>query len=222
MFFRATEPERCFGGLIGMQTAPPAHNPFLSAASSPAHRQLLPRLARRDHAGSGAKAWITPGLEASTAFINLSAGLVCVFEDVHGRILTHQQIGNLGLSAQQAWNQAAATLRATAATTSGIEFFSRPASVSLGRGVPNGVEIRGGPHTAAAWCAHPNTFAVLHAHFTSVLQPARGLVFFSRDQKELFIFDADAWDVGQALGSEGVLLYSVGFPLLMHDSVALV
>lgn len=209
------EPKWVRRGLIGMQTT------LLASVPTFTDHQLFPRLARRDQLGSGgAKAWITPGFGASTAYISLSPGLVCTFEGTDGHVLTHQEIGSLGLTVHQAWNKAALSLRATVATRTGVEFFSRPASVTLGPDAPGGVEIRGGSHTAAAWCAHPSTFGLVHAHFSAVLNPRRGLTFFSRDQRELFIFDADQFDVARALGHDGVLLYSLGFPLLVSTSVA--
>lgn len=185
------------------------------------HQRLLPRLARReDITGSGSKAWITPGFSASTAFISLSPGLVCVFDGVatdgHSAGLTHQQIGTLGLTAHQAWNAAADTLRATAVAGGGVEFWSRPASVALGDDAPHGIEIRGGVHTAAAWLAHPKTFEIIHRHFVTVLAPESELSYFSRDQRELFIFDAHRDDIAQCLGSVPLMRYSLGFPLLLR------
>ena len=206
-----------FRGLIHMQTTLLGHR-----SVSPINHQLFPRLARRDpHETSSAKAWKTPGFGASTAFVSLSPGLVCAFEGPDGEVLTHQEVGDLGLSPHQAWNAAAQSLRATAITAAGVQFFSRPASVALGSHAPRGVEVRGDLHTAAAWCAHPLTFGMLHAHFSSVLSPTRDLVFFSRDQRELFVFDADQFDVARALGHEGVLLFSLGFPLLARTRVSL-
>lgn len=185
------------------------------------HQQLLPRLARReDITASGSKAWITPGFSASTAFISLSPGLVCVFDGVgadgHAEGLTHQQIGSLGLTAHQAWNAAADTLRATAVAANGVEFWSRPASVALGDGAPHGIEVRGGVHTAAAWLSHPKTFEVIHRHFRTVLAPESELSYYSRDQRELFIFDAHRDVVAQRLGTAPLMRYSLGFPLLLR------
>lgn len=186
-----------------------------------AHQQLHPRLARRELITSGgSKAWITPGFGASTAFISLSPGLVCVFDAAagpgDGEALTHQEIGSLGLTAHQAWNAAADTLRATAVTEGGVEFWSRPAAVALGDRAPHGVEVRGGAHTAAAWLAHPRTFEVIHTHFTTVLAPSVELTYFSRDQRELFIFDAHRDDIMRALGPAALMRYSLGFPLLLR------
>lgn len=185
------------------------------------HQQLYPRLARREEiTAGGSKAWITPGFSASTAFISLSPGLVCVFDGVAPQSdeqgLTHQEIGSLGLTAHQAWNAAAETLRATAVTTSSIEFWSRPAAVKLGAAAPHGVEVRGGVHTAAAWLAHPRTFEVIHTHFSTVMAPSSELSYYSRDQRELFIFDAHRDDIAQALGPVPLMRYSLGFPLLLR------
>lgn len=185
------------------------------------HQQLNPRLARRDEiTAGGSKAWITPGFSASTAFISLSPGLVCVFDSADGTVdgapLTHQQIGSLGLTAHQAWNAAADTLRTTAVTESGVEFWSRPAAVELGDGAPPGVEVRGGAHTAAAWLAHPRTFEIIDTHFSTVLAPSSELSYFSRDQRELFIFDAHRDDIRRALGPVSLMRYSLGFPLLLR------
>lgn len=191
------------------------------------HPTIVPRLARRNDVAHGSRAWITPGFSSSTAFISLSPGLVCVFdgaegaEGIEGEGLTHQQIGKLGFTAHQAWNAAATALRATALTDMGVEFWARPASVALGHVCPDGLEVRGGAHTAAAWLAHPRTFATIHDHFLSVLDPVGELTFMTRDQRELFVFDAPVGDLAAAFGFGNLLRYSVGFPLMMRRDPAM-
>lgn len=205
--------------------APSTSAPAAEAGAYP-HQRITPRLARRDGvAPASSRAWITPGFGASTAFISLSPGLVCVF-DAPGRAgLTHQDIGALGMSTHQAWNAAAGTLLNTATSGNCLQVWVRDAAVALGEGAPRGVEIRGGAVPAASWLAHPRTFNALQAHCTGVFEaqgrsPQRELTYLSRDQRELFVFAAPAHDVAQALGPAGVVRYSLGFPLLYAPRAA--
>ena len=50
-----------------------------------------------------------------------------------------------------------------------------------------------------------------------MLRPETGLVYATRDGRELFVFDAHAEDVARCLPGADVLSYSVGFPLLYGD-----
>ena len=81
------------------------------------------RLARLDSAGS--RACIQAGFAASTAYISLSPGLVCMFGSPSGTGLTHQDIGAAGFSAHQLWNAAAAQLTEKAQRPHGAEFLVR-------------------------------------------------------------------------------------------------
>lgn len=203
-----------------------ASSPTAAPAELHPHQTITPRLARRDVvAPASARAWISPGLGASTAFISLSPGLVCVF-DAPGRAgLTHQDIGAMGMSTHQAWNAAAETLVGTATHGSCLELWVRDAAISLGEGAPRGLEIRGGTAPAASWLAHPRTFGALQTHCAGVFESRwrvtpRELTYLSRDQRELFVFAAPAHEVAQAVGSPGVVRYSLGFPLLYATRAA--
>lgn len=183
---------------------------------------LRPRLAlRNDLTASGSRAWITPGFGASTAYISLSPGLVCVFDSPECSGLTHQQIGKLGASAHMAWNAAARALRATAVRATGIEFHVRPASVALSPAAPEGVEVRGLDSPPASWLAHPLTFATINAHFAAVWDTQSPLTYYSRDQRELFVFTSPEDEVVALLGARGVLRYSLGFPLVVKQESAM-
>lgn len=183
--------------------------------------KLHPRLARLDDLNRNAThRWITPGFSASTAYISLSPGLICVFDQPGREALNHQDIGALGLTAHQAWNAAAQTLRVTALRKDGVEFPARPAAVALGATCPPGLEVGGTGVPPAAWLAHPRTFTMLDAHFRCVLDHAGPLTYLSRDQQELFVFTADTEEVTSALGHRGVMRYSLGFPLLVHREAA--
>lgn len=177
---------------------------------------LTPRLARRaTGALAASRSWLTPGFGSSTAYINLSPGLVCVFDSGEVKGLTHQGIGAAGMTAHQAWNAAAAQLEPRAYRSSGIEFMVRSPAVALGGGgLPPGFEVDGHGCAAASWVAHPRTFTLLHRHFEAVMRPAHGLVFATRDERELFVFDAPAETVVALMPKAAVMTYSVGFPLL--------
>lgn len=186
-----------------------------------ASRLITPRLARRAGVASAtSRAWVAPEFGASTAFISLSPGLVCVFDAPGERGLTHQAIGARGLSVQQAWNASADTLLSSASRGDNLEFWVRPAGASLGQAAPAGFEIRGGAVPAASWLAHPRTFNALHAHCADVFAAEGDLTFFSRDQRELFVFTAPEGEVIAALGEQWLFRYSLGFPLLAHREPA--
>lgn len=171
------------------------------------------RLAHLDNAGS--RASIQAGFAASTAYISLSPGLVCMFDSPSGTGLTHQDIGAAGFSAHQLWNAAAAQLTEKAQRPHGAEFLVRCPSVALGgTDLPRGFEVDGHGIPAAWWLAHPRPFSLLHRHFEAVLRPGTGLVYASRDGRELFVFDADASELSARLPGADVWTYSVGFPLL--------
>lgn len=175
------------------------------------------RLARRDDVApaSSSRSWLTPGFSASTAFINLAPGLVCVFSDGTGPALTHQQIGELTPSANQLWNSAADRLAARALVDTGIEFLVRSPEAALERtNLPPGFEINGHGVPPTAWLAHPKTFTVMHRHFETVLDPRHELVYATRDDHDLFVFDAPLHQVREMIGRGTVMTYSVGFPLM--------
>lgn len=165
---------------------------------------------------SSSRTWLTPGYSTSTAFINLSPGLVCVFAGADGPALTHQQVGEAAPSTRQLWNDAADQLARRALVDTGIEFLVRCPSVVLGETHLRGYEVDGHGVPAASWLAHPKTFTLLHRHFESVLQPAHELVYVTLDERDLFVFDAPAADVAALLPRAAVLTYSVGFPLLRN------
>lgn len=174
------------------------------------------RLARVDSAET--RACIAAGFGASTAFISLSPGLVCVFDSPTATGLTHQEVGAAGVSAHQLWNAAAAQLVSRAQRDDGVEFLVRCPSAALAcEELPHGFEVDGHSAPAAWWLAHPQPFTLLHRHFEAVLRPKTGLTYATRDGRELFVFDAHAEDVARCLPGADVLSYSVGFPLLYGD-----
>ncbi|PLA27969.1 hypothetical protein CYJ45_05665 [Corynebacterium coyleae] len=186
----------------------------------PVHQDAIElRLARRDDVApsSSSRSWLTPGFSASTAFINLAPRLVCVFTVDDGPALTHQQIGELTPSMNQLWNGAADRLAKRALVDTGVEFLVRnPAAALEQTGLPPGLEVGGHGVPPTAWLAHPKTFTVMHRHFQTVLDPHHELVYATRDDQELFIFDAPLHHVRDILGRGALMTYSVGFPL-MHD-----
>lgn len=174
------------------------------------------RLARVDSAET--RACIAAGFGASTAFISLSPGLVCVFDSPTATGLTHQEVGAAGVSAHQLWNAAAEQLVSRAQREDGVEFLVRCPSAALDvETLPRGFEVDGHGSPAAWWLAHPRPFTLLHRHFEAVLRPETGLTYATRDGRELFVFDAHAGDVARCLPGADVLSYSVGFPLLYGD-----
>lgn len=173
------------------------------------------RLAHVD--GAATRARIAAGFSTSTAFISLSPGLVCVFDSPTSTGLTHQEVGAAGVSAHQLWNAAAEQLISRAQRDDGVEFLVRCPSVALDCDeLPRGFEVDGHDSPAAWWLSHPRPFTLLHRHFEAVLRPETGLVYATRDWRELFVFDADADEVARQLPGANVLAYSVGFPLLRH------
>lgn len=188
---------------------------LLQPAPAPAAAITL-RLARVDSAET--RACIAAGFGASTAFISLSPGLVCVFDSPTATGLTHQEVGAAGVSAHQLWNAAAAQLVSRAQRDNGVEFLVRCPSAALAcEELPHGFEVDGHSAPAAWWLAHPQPFTLLHRHFEAVLRPKTGLTYATRDGRELFVFDAHAEDVARCLPGADVLSYSVGFPLLYGD-----
>lgn len=185
---------------------------LLQPAPAPAATITL-RLARVDSAKT--RACIAAGFGASTAFISLSPGLVCVFDSPTATGLTHQEVGVAGFSVHQLWNAAAEQLVSRAQREDGVEFLVRCPSAALDcEQLPRGFEVDGHGTPAAWWLAHPQTFTLLHRHFEAVLCPETGLVYATRDGRELFVFDAGADEVARCLPGADVLAYSVGFPLL--------
>lgn len=173
------------------------------------------RLARVDSAET--RACIAAGFASSTAFISLSPGLVCVFDSPTASGLTHQEIGAAGLSAHQLWNAAADQLAGRAQRPEGAEFLVRCPSAALDCAeLPRGFEVDGHGVPAAWWLAHPQPFTLLQRHFEAVLKPEHGLVYATRDARELFVFDAEPAEVARCLPGADVMSYSVGFPLLCH------
>lgn len=188
---------------------------LLQPAPAPAAAITL-RLARVDSAET--RACIAAGFGASTAFISLSPGLVCVFDSPTATGLTHQEVGAAGMSAHQLWKAAAAQLVSRAQRDNGVEFLVRCPSAALDcEELPRGFEVDGHSAPAAWWLAHPQPFTLLHRHFEAVLRPKTGLTYATRDGRELFVFDAHAEDVARCLPGADVLSYSVGFPLLYGD-----
>lgn len=173
------------------------------------------RLARLD--GAQSRACIQAGFGSSTAFISLSPGLVCVFDSPTASGLTHQEVGAAGLSTHQLWNAAAEQLTGRAQRAEGVEFLVRCPSVAIDcEHLPRGFEVDGHGVPAASWLAHPQPFTLLHRHFEAVMRPDTGLVYASRDGRELFVFDAAVAEVAACLPGANVATYSVGFPLLRH------
>ncbi|MGV0373242.1 hypothetical protein ACUY2A_07640 [Corynebacterium pilbarense] len=173
------------------------------------------RLAHVD--GAATRARIAAGFSTSTAFISLSPGLMCVFDSPGSTGLTHQEVGAAGVSVHQLWNVAAEQLISHAQRDDGVEFLVRCPSVALDCDeLPRGFEVDGHDSPAAWWLSHPRPFTLLHRHFEAVLRPETGLVYATRDWRELFVFDADADEVAGRLPGANVLVYSVGFPLLRN------
>lgn len=180
---------------------------------------ILPRLARRcEVTSSSSRAWLTPGFGASTAYISLAPGLVCVFDSDSVQGLTHQFIGAMGLTVHQAWNSAARTL-STDLLEGRVTLDYELAEDSLGSVVPKGVRVRSSAGYAASWLAHPQLFSTLYSHVDRVLLPHHELLFYSRDQQELYVFDAPLDDVLRLAKPEHVMRYSVGFPLSCDSRV---
>ncbi len=185
------------------------HRPAISAAtdtSAALHAVPAPRARVVKKHG-----WASPGSSTSPAYISLSRDHVALLRAPDGRLLTPIDLGQMELSTRQAWDSAADTLLRTQAGR--IEFTVRNASFALGDFSPRGLEVRGGVHPPAAWLAHPWTFTMLHAHFSSVLSPREDLVFVSRDHRDLFVLDSDVHTVCALFPRATVFTYSLGFPV---------
>lgn len=175
---------------------------------------LIPRLTRR-----GTRFWLSPGFGASTAYINLSPGLVSVFSGSEEDPVSHQTLGLAGLTAHQAWNAAAAELAPRASCGGHVEFHVRCPTVTLKeRELPRGFEVDGHGAPAAAWLAHPRTFTLLHNHFLAVMDPQEELAYMTRDDRDLYVFDARPMSLARIFPRAAVMTYSVGFPLLHGGS----
>ena len=149
----------------------------------------------------------------NAAFISLSTALVCLMEFEDGTILTHQDVGKLGMSVHHVWNLVAQNVLRTQPSTDMVEFRVRNASFSIGDDCPRGYEVRAPAGHAAAWLAHPRTFALLHRHFSSVLPPVHELLYATRDNRELFVFDSTIEAVARVLPTATIIRHSLGFPL---------
>ncbi|OIR42576.1 hypothetical protein BJP08_04555 [Corynebacterium sp. NML140438] len=143
---------------------------------------------------------------------------MCVFDSDSVQGLTHQFIGAMGLTVHQAWNSAARTL-STDLLEGRVTLDYELAEDSLGSVVPNGVRVRSSAGYAASWLAHPQLFSTLYSHADRVLLPHNELLFYSRDQQELYVFDAPLDDVLRLAKPEHVMRYSVGFPLSCDSRV---
>lgn len=157
------------------------------------------------------KGWASPGSSVSPAYISLSRDHVALLKAPDGRLLSPIDLGQMELSTRQAWDAAAETLLRT--QRGQIKFTVRNASFALGDSAPRGFEVHGDSHPPAAWLAHPRTFNVLHTHFSDVLSPRVGLVFLTRNHRELFVLDAEAHDVRELFPRAAVFTYSLGFPV---------
>lgn len=184
---------------------------------------VIPRLAWRDERyGTGPYAWVTRGLNSSTAYVSLSRGLACIFDAPVSRALSHQQVGHLGFTEHQIWNAAGAALaRSAAPSGASAEFWVRDAHLALSevqRGcgqIPRGVQIQARGHTAAGWLAHPQPFTVLHTHLMKVLRPTHELIYYVGADDSLFAFDASPRKIAETVGWDRLIRYSLGFPLLV-------
>ena len=188
-----------------------AANNRAAAGPYPAAVAVLHAIPVPRHRAVKSKGWASPGSSASPAYISLSRDHVALLKTTDGRLLTPIDLGQMELSTRQAWDTAADALLST--QKGRIEFTVRNATFALGDTAPRGLEVRGGTHPPAAWLAHPRTFSVLHTHFTDVLSPQTGLVFVTRDHKELFVLDADAHEVKERFPRAAVFTYSLGFPI---------
>ncbi|RSZ62111.1 hypothetical protein EAH68_10375 [Corynebacterium hylobatis] len=86
----------------------------------------------------------------------LCATFVCGNSDV-----SYRGLGELDLSARQAWELAARNLITRARTPEGIRVLSRPHADGLQVAMP------GAP--AESWLAHPHTFTILDRHLAELL-----------------------------------------------------
>jgi hypothetical protein len=96
----------------------------------------------------------------TVATISLSRELCTAF--VCGdRDVSYRGLGELDLSARQAWQLAADNLLARAQTPEGIRVLTRAHADGLQVAMP------GAP--ASSWLAHPHTFTILDGHLTELL-----------------------------------------------------
>lgn len=175
--------------------------------------RLYPRLARRaEISASSSRAWLTPGFGASTAYISLGAGLVCVFDthDITG--LSHQFIGSLGLTPHQAWKSATHSLLRSCQDEEALTISA--STLDVASTTPRGVQLHCREASPASWLTHPELFSTLHNYMHTVLTPQHELLYFSRDQQELFIFDSTLSALSGSVERGHVMRFSVGFPLL--------
>lgn len=127
--------------------------------------QLLPTLRSAD--------WTTrrglsdDGFSDSLAFISLSRELCASFH-CDGRDVSYRGLGELDLSAQQAWDTAAHNLINRAYSAEGIQFRTRAASLILSTGAP-GIQVATQRSNATDWLAHPRTFTILDNHLSQLL-----------------------------------------------------
>nr|VDG63302.1 Uncharacterised protein [Streptococcus thermophilus] len=149
----------------------------------------------------------------SPAYVNLSPDVVAVLVSEDGHLLSQIDLWDRGLSVKQAWDSAAYTLLGSQASTR-IEFQVRNASCALGKTAPRGFEIGPFDVPPVAWLSHPRTFQMLHQHFLEVLAPTTGLVYVSRDHRDLFVLDTTVETAAQAVPHASVMTYSLGFPLV--------
>lgn len=158
--------------------------------------------------------WGSPQFCASSAYIALSRELSCVLVDTSGLILSHQRIGEMGVSVHEAWNRVANTILDNVLCNGRVEFWVRGAHHLLGPKAPRGYELHSEGLVPAGWLAHPKLFSVINSHFTQVLRPRIGLTYVSRDFRDLFVFDASASAFARSYTRVHVMRYSVGFPVL--------
>ena len=55
---------------------------------------------------------------------------------------------------------------------------------------------------------------MLHQHFLEVLVPKTGLVYVTRDQRDLFVLDTTIEAAAKAVPQATVMTYSLGFPVV--------
>lgn len=119
---------------------------------------LLPALRPADWRSS--RGLSDDGFCDTVAAISLSRDLCATF--VCGdRDVSYRGLGELDLSARQAWELAARNLIARARTPEGIRVLTRRRAEGLQVAMP------GAP--ADSWLAHPHTFTILNGHLTELL-----------------------------------------------------
>ncbi|MCQ4620808.1 hypothetical protein KBX19_06230 [Corynebacterium sp. CCUG 71335] len=149
----------------------------------------------------------------SPAYLNLSPNVVAVLISETGHLLSQIDLWDRGLSVKQAWDSAAYTLLERQ-NSHRVEFQVRNASCALGTTAPRGFEIAPFDVPAVAWLSHPKTFQMLHQHFLEVLVPKTGLVYVTRDQRDLFVLDTTIEAAAKAVPQATVMTYSLGFPVV--------